>query len=306
VKGGGTVASKKKVFLSFDKRQKIGGFLFTLPFLIGFVLFFLYPFIQAVIISFNELVLTSTTFELQWQGLENYGYALQIHPDFSRVFTEVLVKLAVELPLIIGFSFFAATILNQEFKGRAVARMLFFLPVILGSGVVMKLEVTDYSLMMLQHLQESSSMFQGDALRSLFEAARFPAGMVDFVLDAVQSLPTVIRASGVQILIFLAGLQSVPREVYEAADVEGATGWEQFWLITFPMLSPLILTNVIYTIVDSFTAMNNELVLLIRETMLRGAGYGVSMAMAMLYFLVIGVILFIVFSVLSRRIFYHV
>ena len=97
MKGGGTVASKKKVFLSFDKRQKIGGFLFTLPFLIGFVLFFLYPFIQAVIISFNELVLTSTTFELQWQGLENYGYALQIHPDFSRVFTEVLVKLAVEL-----------------------------------------------------------------------------------------------------------------------------------------------------------------------------------------------------------------
>ncbi len=306
MKGGGTVAWKKKISLSFDKRQKIGGFLFTLPFIIGFVLFFLYPFIQAIILSFNELVLTSTTFELQWRGLENYGYALQIHPEFSRVFTEVLVKLAIELPLIIGFSFFAATILNQEFKGRAVARMLFFLPVILGSGVVMKMEMNDYSLIMLQHLQEGSSIFGGAALRTLFETARFPSGMVDFVIDAIQSLPTVIRASGVQILIFLAGLQSIPREVYEAANVEGATGWEQFWLITFPMLSPLILTNVIYTIVDSFTAMNNELILLIRETMLRGAGYGVSMAMAMLYFAVIGIILFLAFAILSRRIFYHV
>ncbi len=291
---------------SFTQRQKLGGFLFTLPFIIGFILFFAYPFSQAVIISFNELVLTPQTFELQWKGLENYGYALQIHPEFSKTFTEVLMKLVVELPLIIGFSFFAAVILNADFRGRSVMRTLFFLPVVLGAGVVLKMEINDYSNIMLLHMQENSAFFGGAALRTFFEASRLPGGMVDFVVDAIQALPLVIRASGVQILIFLAGLQSISKEIYEASNVEGATGWERFWLITFPMMSPLIMTNIIYTIVDSFTAMNNELVLLIRETMLRGAGYGVSMAMAMIYFAVIGIILVIVFTALSRRTFYQV
>src|SRR5690606_11731898 len=122
---------------------------------------------------------------------------------------------------------------------------------------------------------------------------------------ALHSFPT-RRSSDLQILIFLAGLQSIPREIYEAVSVEGATPWERFWLITFPMLSPLILTNVIYTIVDSLTAMNNQLVVLIRDTMLRGAGYGASMAMAMIYFVAIAIILLIVYRLISRRIFYYV
>lgn len=295
---------KKRLKLSYEQRQKWGGFLFTLPFVIGFIFFFLYPFVQAVIFSFNELVLTPSTYELEWQGLGNYGYALQVHPEFSRIFTEVLVKLARELPLILGFSLFAAALLNQRFRGRALVRALFFLPVILGSGVAMKMEMKDYSQIMLQAIQEGSPL--GAALRTLFETVRLPQGMIDFVIEAIRSLPIVIRASGVQILIFLAGLQSIPREVYEAADVEGATGWEQFWLVTFPMLTPLIVTNIVYTIIDSFTAMNNELVLLIRETMQRGAGYGVSMAMAMLYFSVIAIILAAVYLSLSKRVFYQV
>src|SRR5690606_17286396 len=128
--------------------------------------------------------------------------------------------------------------------------------------------------------------FGGAALRGLFENSMYlPPWLLDYVVEAAESLPVVIRSSGVQILIFLAGLQAIPREIYEAADVEGATPWERFWLVTFPMLTPLVLTNIVYTIVDSFTAMNNELVVLIRDTMLSGAGYGVSMAMAMLYFL---------------------
>lgn len=296
--------SRKRFRLGYEQRHKLGGFLFTLPFVIGFILFFLYPFIQAVIFSFNELVLTSSTYELEWQGLSNYGYALQVHPEFSRIFTEVLVKLATELPLILGFSLFAATLLNQRFRGRPIVRALFFLPVILGAGVALKLEMSDYSQIMLQAAQDASPV--GAALRTLFERAHLPQGMVDFVMDAIRSLPMVIRASGVQILIFLAGLQGISREVYEAANVEGATGWEQFWLITFPMLTPLIVTNLVYTIIDSFTTMNNELVLLIRETMQRGAGYGASMAMAMLYFSVIAVILIIVYGISSKWAFYHV
>lgn len=292
--------------MAFAHRQKLVGFLFTVPFLVGFIFLFAVPFYQAVVISFSDLVLTPETFELQWKGWANYGYALQVHPEFSKTFTEVLVKLTTELPMIIGFSFFAATILNSDFRGRTFVRTLFFLPVILSAGVVLKMEMKDYAQIMVTHLQQSAPFFGGAAVQSFFDAARFPAGMVDYVVDAIQALPTVIRASGVQILIFLAGLQSIPREVYEAASVEGATGWERFWLITFPMMGPLILVNIIYTIIDSFTAMNNKLVDLIRETMLRGAGYGVSMAMAMIYFAAIGLVLLAVFGLLSRRVFYHV
>lgn len=296
---------RARLRLSFRQRQKLGGFLFTLPFVIGFLLFFLYPLIQAANFSFHELVLTSTTFELQPRGWQNYQYALQIHPTFSRTFTEVITNLLTRLPLIIGFSFFAATILNQRFRGRSIVRVLFFLPVIMGAGIVMRLESADYSRIMLQAMQ-STGAFAGPALRGIFENARLPAGMLDYVVTSAESLPLVIRSSGVQILIFLAGLQAIPREIYEAASVEGATPWERFWLVTFPMLGPLILTNIVYTIVDSLTAMDNQLVVLIRDTMLRGAGYGVSMAMAMIYFAAVAIILAIVYALLSRRVFYHV
>lgn len=295
---------KARIRLSYEKRRKLGGFLFTLPFVIGFFLFFFYPLIQAALFSFHELVLTSTTFELQPRGWGNYRYALQVHPEFLRTFLEVLGELLTRLPLIIGFSFFAATLLNQEFRGRSIVRALFFLPVIMGAGVIMRMEINDYSLIMLETSREGAA-FAGAALRNLFENARLPDGLLNYVVEAANSLPLVIRASGVQILIFLAGLQAIPREIYEAANVEGATPWERFWLITFPMLTPLILTNIVYTIVDSFTAMNNDLVIMIRETMLTGAGYGASMAMAMIYFAAIAVILIIVYALLSRRIFYY-
>lgn len=292
--------------LSFEKQKKIGGFLFTLPFVIGFFLFFLYPLVQAVIFSFNELVLTSTTFELQPRGWENYRYALQVHPEFTRTFVEVIGQLLTRLPLIIAFSFFAATLLNQEFRGRALVRALFFLPVIMSAGIVMRLEMNDYSVIMLQAAR-SGAGFGGAALRNLFaDSAYMPSWLLDYVIGAAESLPIVIRSSGVQILIFLAGLQSIPREIYEAVSVEGATPWERFWLVTFPMLSPLLLTNIIYTIVDSLTAMNNQLVIMIRDTMLRGAGYGAAMAMAMIYFVTIAIILLVVYRLISRKIFYYV
>lgn len=292
--------------LSYEKRKMIGGFIFTLPFVIGFFLFFLYPLIQAANISFHELVLTSTTFELRPRGWENYRYALQVHPEFTRTFIDVLVQLLTRLPLILAFSFFAATLLNQQFRGRAIVRALFFLPVIMSAGIVLRMETSDYALIMLQ-ASRAGAAFGGQALRSLFENSMYlPPWLLDYVVEAAESLPVVIRSSGVQILIFLAGLQAIPREIYEAADVEGATPWERFWLITFPMLTPLILTNIVYTVVDSFTAMNNELVVLIRDTMLRGAGYGVAMAMAMMYFIAIAIILIVVFRTLSRRIFYYV
>lgn len=297
--------AKNRIRISYRQRQILGGLLFTFPFIIGFSLFFLYPFIQSIIFSLNKLELGKTGYVLQWQGLQNYRYALLTHPTFNRVFTESIAQTLSGLPMVLGFSLFAASILNQKFKGRAIARMILFLPVILGAGVVLKMEVDDYAYIMSKHARDSL-YFAGPALRDLLTTARLPDAVLDYLIDVINRIPEIINASGVQILIFLAGFQAIPASIYEAADVEGATAWERFWLITFPSLSPLILTNVVYTIVDSFTSMQNELILLIEDISFTGAGFGVSMAMTMLYFFFVAALLAVVYAVISRWVFYNV
>src|SRR5690606_35355049 len=137
-----------------------------------------------------------------------------------------------------------------KFAGRGLIRVIFFVPVIYSAGVIQKLEVEDYSAIMFATSRRAASFLSSDSIKALFAAAHLPGALTRYVNAMIDNLPEVIRSSGVQILIFLAGLQSIPPEIYEAADVEGATPWEKFWLITFPMVSPLILTNLVYTIID--------------------------------------------------------
>lgn len=299
-------ATRKRSFRwTFERRQKLGGFLFTMPFIIGFFAFFLIPFGRAVVFSFNEIRLTSTTYELVPKGFANYSYALFTHAEFVQRLTQQVGDLLVEMPFILAFSFFAATLINQKFKGRGLVRVIFFLPVIYAAGIVQLLEMRDYGTVMLANARKAATVLSSDTLKAIFATARLPAFMTTYVSKVVENLPDVIRASGVQILIFLAGLQSIPPDIYEAADVEGASPWERFWLITFPMVSPLILTNLVFTIIDSFTDMNSRLMETILETMWRGSGYGASMAMAMIYFGAVAAVLVVAFAIVSRRVFYH-
>ncbi|MFW6306743.1 MAG: carbohydrate ABC transporter permease, partial [Bacillota bacterium] len=228
---------KNKFRVTVENRKKIGGYLFTLPFTLGFVLFFLYPFFQSIYFSFHKLKLTKDGYMLSYIYLENYFYSIFENADFTRTFVETITEMVTALPLILAFSFFAAILLNQKFKGRGLARVIFFLPVIYGAGVVLRLEQTDFVTEMMQS-SNNTSMFSGETLQVLLVQAKFlPNDIIGYILAAVENIPEIIRASGIQILIFLAGLQSISPSVYEAAEVEGATGWESFWLITFPMIS---------------------------------------------------------------------
>ncbi|HHU93091.1 MAG TPA: sugar ABC transporter permease [Halanaerobiaceae bacterium] len=291
--------------LSFKQRRILAGYLFSLPFLLGFTLFFFYPFIQAFIFSFNELVISREGFVLNFKGFDNYGYILNVHPDFLRIFVETILDTITNVPLVLAFSFFAALVLNQRFKGRFLARTIFFLPVILSAGIIIQMDIDDMVTQLLHGARNAELIFTGVGLRNLLMNTKLPEGFIEFILGAVDRIPDIIRASGIQILIFLAGLQSIPPSIYEAADVEGATGWESFWLITFPMMSPIILTNAVYTIIDTFLTTTNEVVMLVRDEAIMGAGYGVSMAMAVLYFVMILIILGITIKVSSRWVFYQ-
>ncbi|NLL43608.1 MAG: sugar ABC transporter permease [Firmicutes bacterium] len=292
--------------LSLRRQKALTGYLFSLPFIIGFIFFFLAPFIQSLIFSMNRLVIVSGGYELEYIKWENFRYALQVDTEFLPKFTETLLRMLVDVPAIIFFAFFAAMLLNSKFRGRLLARSVFFLPVILGSGVVLSLEQTDYMRTMLEQSGNALSGFMsGPALTNFLMQMKIPPQMMLYVIDVVERVPEVIRASGIQILIFLAGLQSISSSLYEAAEVEGASGWQSFWMITLPVMSPIIFANVIYTIIDSFLAANNELVVYIRSTAFGGAGFGVGTAMGVMYFFAVAVVLAIVVAVMSRWVFYQ-
>ena len=291
--------------LTLRQRKVVAGYLFSLPFILGFIFFFLYPFIQSFIFSMNELTISREGFDLTYNALGNYHYAINVHTTFFRVFIETILNMMVNVPLVLAFSFFAAMVINQKFKGRFLARIIFFLPVIMSAGIIIQMDQSDMISQLMHRSDQTAFVFGGAGLRNFLINAELPLSVIDFILNAVERIPDIINASGIQILIFLAGLQSISPSIYEAAEVEGAGRWECFWLITLPLLSPILIANAVYTIIDTFTTPKNELVMLIREVSIRGTGYGISMAMAVMYFIIILIIIGIIMKLASKWVFYQ-
>lgn len=303
----------KKRRMTLMKKKAIMGYAFVMPFIIGFLTFFLYPFIRSFIFSINRLEVTSEGYKLISIGLDNYHHALFVDPNFNRILIESIQQMLTTVPSIIIFSFFAANMLNQKFRGRSVARAIFFLPVIMTSGVIIAAERND----LLQNMLNMSAAPEtieagigglaqmGVGFRRMLMQSGLPPQLVLYVVAAIDQIYDIIVASGVQILIFLAGLQTIPPSLFEASNIEGATGWENFWKITFPMVSPLILVNTLYSVIDNFTHPANQVMQLIREIAFFRNEYGLSATFAWIYFVVIFVILSIVMWVISRNVFYH-
>ena len=240
-------------------------------------------------------------------GLDHYIRALTIDPKFNLNLLTVLKDMCVSVPLVLIFSFFAANLLNQKFRGRAVARSIFFLPVIMTAGIIATMESSDLLLSSMNSMETVSAdnmNIIASMMNFLTNYTSLPTGIMLFISNAVTGIYDIVVASGVQILIFLAGLQGISPSLYEASTMEGATGWENFWKITFPMISPLILVNAIYTIIDSFTSADNVLMTSIRDTIFSEVKYGLGSAMAWVYFVCIIVIILVIGGIISKRVFY--
>ncbi|MDN4602936.1 sugar ABC transporter permease [Paenibacillus sp. F6_3S_P_1C] len=287
---------------TYAQQKAAWGVIYVLPWLVGFVLFFLVPLLASFRYSLSSIQANAQGISIQFTGFANYIQAMTVNTSFNRALIESITDVLVNVPLIVIFSLFLAVILNQKFPGRAIARSIFFLPVILASGVIMSLESTS----LIEAVNQSST--GGSALGTFeIEKLMLDAGLSEWVVTylsgAVDRIYQIVSQSGVQILIFLAGIQTISPQLYEASKMEGATGYEAFWKITFPMVSPLIFVNVIYTIVDSFA--NNAMTKLIRDTGFVKFDFGLSSAMAWVYFLAIAVILVIVSLIFSKRVFYQ-
>lgn len=299
-----------KYRLTLLGKEALAGILFILPFLIGFFAIFLPMIVESIQFSLSDMEITKTGYVLKLagnQGWEHYIRALTIDPEFNQKLLQSLMNIFVQVPLVIIFSFFAANLLNQNFHGRALARSIFFFPVILTAGVILGLENSDLLVQTLSASDMSADEAQSflNMARFLMEYTNLPSGVVMFLSNAVNGIYDIVIASGVQILIFLAGLQSISPSLYEASSMEGATAWESFWKITFPMISPIILVNSIYTIIDLFTNETNEMMQDIKTAIFTDIKYGYGSAMAWIYFICIALILLVAGGLISRKVFYY-
>lgn len=308
--------------ISYRHRQALWGVVFIIPLMIGFIYFFLFPFITTIVFSFSNVYRTTPNSYTghvygavtEWVGFDNYRFVWSVHSSFKDTLLGVFGSTLLDVLMILVFSLIIAVVLNSKFRCRAFVRAVFFMPVIFNSQAV---DVATSAGSTLTDAMEQSGQ---DVFSSMFNfgdfllEANLPVTAVNFLTSASDSIFDVISYSGVQILIFLSGIQSVSKQLYEAAKIEGATQYEIFWKITFPMVSPLMLTAGVYTVVDSF--LRSDLLKLMESygssgdvAFELGLGAltkdGVYAAMSVLFVLVSLAVVAIVFLVIKRMVFYY-
>lgn len=289
------------------RRRAWTGRLFVLPFTLGFLLLFLYPALESLRYSFSNVSFAEGVFSVSWLGVDHYVFAFTRDSQFPVLLANAFKNMALQVPVILLFSMFIAMILNQKFRGRTLARAVFFLPVIVTSGIIISLLNEDIFNQTIQTgNQQSTAIFQATGLQQMLISLRIPATVITTLTEMVSTIFDMLWRSGVQILIFLAAMQGVPTQLYEAARMEGATGWESYWKITFPMISPLIFTCLVYTIIDTFTDYSNELMLTIQQMAFEQLRYAYACAMAWIFFVLVALVILIVHRVVGRYVFYTV
>lgn len=294
---------KKPSKLSVTQRHNIKGLYFMIPFILGILFFYIEPIISSITFAFSKVTVDLDGYTSEFIGLENFKYAFTKDANYTTVLSRDLMNLLWKTPVIIILSLFLALLINKKFKGRLFVRAVFFLPVIFSNGVLLDViqndAVVQSAVSATSVLDSGVAVSQTQGLSELLIQAGFAEEIIQFTTMVTDSFFSLVWNSGVQMLIFLSGLQSISPSLYEAASVEGASGWETFCKITVPMLSPMILLNIIYTIVDSYASTSNGVIKLVINS-ISDNRFGNASAMAWTYFLVIGVVIGIVFFVSSR------
>lgn len=310
---------KRKKIASLDRRKARAGWFFVLPFVIGFLIIYLPMLYESVLMSINKIGIASGTgsgYELEYIGWTNYIDAFTQDQDFAQSLVLGLKQLAFDIPAILIFSLFMAVMLNQKMAGRAVFRAIFFVPVILSTGIMESIASSD---ILGDYMEEAGGIDTGTGsstaeelislvdMEKLFENMKVGTGLVEYVTTALNDIYGIVNRSGVQMLIFLAALQSISPAIYESCKIDGATSWETFWKITFPMISPMILVNGIYTIIDAFTTDDNVVMSFIDTVYSDVSKGGQSMASAMywIYFMIVILIVAVVAAIFSAFVFYQ-
>ena len=304
---------RKRRTVSLEKKKARSGWLFVLPFLLSFIIIYVPIVFDSIKITFNKI---AAGYKLTPVGFENYQEALfGERSTFVQELVSGLSQLVLDIPAIVIFSLFMAVILNQKMFGRAVFRAIFFVPVILSTGLIAEIDSSNSAMNDYMSNNEGIDTGGGDMQNSaasiisyadvtvLFSTMKVGGELVVYVTNLVNDIYNIINRSGVQMLIFLAGLQSISPAIYESCSIDGATAWETFWKITFPMISPMILVNAVYTVIDSFTTESNPVMQYVMDVYTNSKVY--SSAMSWMYFLIVVLVIAAVAGIFSAFVFYQ-
>lgn len=296
----------KKLNLSYEKKKGLYGYGFIGIWFIGALMFFIIPVIQSFIYAFYDVTPDVGALVMKPLGIDNFKRAFTIDPDFRVNLTSVLGDTAWQTPIVLIFSLFVAIIINQEFKGRTFARAVFFLPVIIATGPVYAIITGNLNTSGTAEAEQFSSMFSANMVDELLEFIGiygFNDKLTEILSTMTSDILNLVWKCGIQIIVFLSALQGIPSSAKEAASIEGATAWEFFWKITLPYVSPMILVNLVYTIIDTFVATDNKVmtqVLRIQDDW----KYGLSAAMAWSYFIIVLIVVGIIFAIMNKIVYY--
>ena len=298
---------KQNKVAGLQRRKAISGYLFIAPFIVGFLAFMVKPLFQSLYMSFCTVEVSPQGVADIFAGLSNYVRAFTVDTEFNRLLVEEISRMCINSLAIMVFSFFVALILNQKFKGRALVRAIFFLPVILSSGVILGVETDNALLASVQSMVEETTSASSitDAIKNILVTSGVGVSAFEKVFEIVDGIYDVAIASGIQIIIFLSGLQTISSNMYEAAAIEGCTAWESLWKITFPMISSLFLVNWIYTIVDFCMRSDNKVLEKISDQMIAHINYGFASAMSWIYFLIVIAIIAVSSFIISKGVYYY-
>ncbi|VEU79771.1 carbohydrate ABC transporter permease [Haploplasma axanthum] len=291
--------------IEYQKQRRIWGIIFITPWILGMLLFFLPSVLTTIYWSLNNVTLTNNGVATSFNGFKNFSELFGNYViDGSNIFSVQLLlfvqNLAIDLPVIIIFSVIIAVLLNKKFKGHLIIKAIFFIPVIYNLTVITSTLTGSFGQFVDDALSGQSSFVEQTT--NFFLQIGVGESIMKVVLNSVDRIFTIVNLSGIQILIFIAAIQSVPKHLYEAAAVEGATKYESFWKITIPMITPMIITASIYTVVDSFT---RAPIFRFLDYAMSDGKYGLAATISVSYFIINLVIVGIIYLLFKGRVFYY-
>ena len=291
----------KKSLKDFTRKKQMYGRMFILPWEIGFVLFFLQPLVQSLVFVFSEVTVNfdEGIFVTKFNGLHNIRYFLYEDTEYVNYLVESLTSFVYTIPLIVALSLIVGVLLNQKFKGRIVFRSIFFLPVIIATGVVMTYLQGDATA---QAMRSGSSSANGIDISNILMSMNLTESVSSTLLGFVNQIFDLFWDCGVQIVLFISGLQSIPEQLYEVCRVEGANKWEEFWYVTFPMLSGTTLLVIVFTAIEIFTDSGNK-VMTYGFNAMRQNMWWQGPTILWVYFALVGAILAVAVLLIQKKLF---
>jgi len=286
-------STKKPAFMTMRRRHMLTGMLFVAPWCLGFLIFTLYPMYDTLMMSFSRVRITGFGILREWVGIDNYRDIIVNDINFISALTDYLMELVLFVPLILIFSLIIAMLLNLPGKLRGMFRTIFFLPVIIASGPVLSLLLSEGAL----HLPGNAVIID-----TLMGFGFLPMNVILRIIFLIESFTMILWHSGLQILIFLAALQKMDPALVEAAQIDGASRWVVFWRLTLVQLNPMIVINTLFTVVTLSIFSTNPILTKITTDMFDVLlGFGYASAITWIYFVILVVIIGIAVFITRRR-----